>query len=169
MYDDTSGVGNPTLYYNSMAYSSRPTHYYDFSQSQWVPINAQHFAGGDGNEDSPAPLTGGGLATTEIDAGATEFAHLCFWKSMEYAYHLRAYGVTIYSVGFSSAVSASECDVLGEMANASTYVDSGGFTRTNTVYDPTQPVGLFFYATTPDQIKTDFQQIAQAVTGYLSP
>ena len=161
MYDDTKAV--PILYNNSMAYSGRPTHYYDFSQSEWVPITNNHAI--NASQDVPS---GSGGAFAEVNSGTAQFTHLCFWKAMEYAYQARMLGVTVYSIGYSAAVTDDECDVLGQMANSYSYVNASGTTITNLAYDPTEPVGQMYFATDASQITSDFEQIGQAVTGFLS-
>ncbi len=173
VFDDTV-TGSPVLYTNSMAYSGRPTHYYDFSISAWVPMVYNHTYN-DGCSDSTGGVWGNpGNAEVEIQS-PTQFGHLCFWKAMEYAYHARQLGVTIFTVGYSDAVQTGQCDVLAEMANAPSYtrVDNSSppvpyTVPSNPYFDRTQPSGLMFYATDANSIATDFQQIAASVTGYLA-
>ncbi len=93
------GAGN--IYRNAMAYSGRPTHYFDFSTSQWKPIPNNHVSNN--------------LAL-----------NLGNWKAQEYAWHARQAGVTIYTVGYGSSVDATECGLLADVANAVSVVSPNG-------------------------------------------
>jgi hypothetical protein len=140
----TDGLGN--YYRNSMAYSGRPTHYYDFSQSKWVPIPNNHVA-----DQAAFPLS--------------------IWKTKEYCWHARALGVTIYTVGYGAAVSQDEQVLLAELANATntTAGASGSYPDgTNINFNSAQPIGQQFYATNVTQISNDFYEVGQAISEALT-
>jgi len=135
---------NGNVYKDSMAYSGRPTHYYDFSQSKWVPIGDNH----------------NGTITTGLG----------YWKAQEYAWHARAMGVTIYTVGYGHSVHNDECVTLAEMANA-TNVSLADGTSSNFLsssYNIKQPIGEQFYATTNSEIIDDFKTIGTAINSALT-
>jgi hypothetical protein len=121
-----------------MAYSGRPTHYFDFSKSSWEPIPDNHI---------------GYLALG-----------LGNWKALEYAWHARAAGVTIYTVGYGGDVSTGEQVLLAQVANATNSTGAS----TGMLYNAGQPIGEQFYATTPDQISNDFYLIGTAINGALT-
>ena len=136
---------NGNIYRNAMCYAGRPTHYFDFSNSQWKPIPDNH------------------LQTVALPLGN--------WKAQEYAWHARQAGVTIFSVGYGSSVDASECSLLATVANAVNVVapdGSGGTTTNSQTYITGQPVGQQFYATTPADISNDFYQVGTAISGALT-
>lgn len=141
--------GNGNYYRNAMAWSGRPTHYFDFSQSRWVAVANNHV-----NNIQALPLGN--------------------WKVQEYAWHARALGVTIYTVGYGYYVNADEQVLLAQIANAtnttagnaqSPYVDGNG---TNIPFNSQQPIGAQFYATTPDEISNKFYFIGQAINAALT-
>ncbi len=150
----TDGSGN--YYKNAMAWSGRPTHYYDFSQSKWIPVANNHIKN-------------------------TQTLPLCYWKAREYAWHARALGVTIYTVGYGSLVSPDQQVLLAQIAN-STNTTAGNpqtwngsaitsYTAgpgTAITYNPGQPIGQQFYATNAADITTDFQAIGQAINAALT-
>jgi len=139
----TDGQGN--YYSNTMAYSGRPTHYYDFSQGKWVPVANNH----------------------ESDQQLLPIGN---WKAQEYAWHARALGVTIYTVGYGTLVDQAECQLLATIANSTNVVyPSGGGTATNdSAYNGNQPLGQQFYATTGAQISNDFYSVGQAINAALT-
>ena len=128
------------IYRNAMCYAGRPTHYFDFSTSQWKPIPDNH------------------LRTVALPLGN--------WKTLEYAWHARQAGVTIFTVGYGSAVDATECGILADVAN-SVKVITPDATNSHT-YITGQPVGQQFYATTPSDISNDFYQVGTAISGALT-
>jgi hypothetical protein len=134
----TDGKGN--IYRNTMAYSGRPTHYYDFSQSKWVTIPDNHVPN-------------------------TFVLPLGNWKAREYAWHARALGVTIYTVGYGTQVSPAEQVLLAQVANAT---NSTANPATNLPYNPSQPIGQQFYASTTNDISNDFYQVGTAINGALT-
>lgn len=134
----SDGAGH--IYRNAMAYSGRPTHYYDFSKGQWVAISNNHLA-------------------------SVQFLPLGYWKAEEYAWHARAAGITIYTVGYGSHVNDAQQLVLAQVANATNTTGYGG---SNISYNPSQPIGIQFQATTADQITADFQTIGQAINASLT-
>jgi hypothetical protein len=150
----TDGAGN--YYRNAMAWSGRPTHFYDFSQAQWVPVASNH---------SKNTLT----------------LPICNWKAQEYAWHARAQGVTIYTVGYGALVFPAQQVLLAQIANSTNttagnsqtfngsyvtnYVAGPG---TGITYNPSQPIGQQFYATTPADISNDFYQVGQAINAALT-
>jgi Flp pilus assembly protein TadG len=136
----TDGAGN--YYKNAMAYSGRPTHFYDFSQSKWVPFVQNHTY--PPNEALP----------------------LCIWKVQEYAWHARAAGVTVYTVGYGSLVDDSEQLLLAQVANATNTTAGGGSNLLS--WNQSQPLGQQFHATTTNDIIADFQSIAQAINAALT-
>jgi len=150
----TDGQGN--YYRNAMAWSGRPTHYFDFSQAKWMPIPNNH----DKN---------------------TLFLPLGSWKAEEYAWHARAAGVTIYTVGYGQLVYPSQQVLLAQIAN-STNTTAGNpqvFTGsavtsytpgpgTAIPYNPSQPIGEEFYATNATDISNDFFQVGQAINAALT-
>ncbi|MCE0484214.1 MAG: pilus assembly protein TadG-related protein [Methylacidiphilales bacterium] len=134
----TDGAGN--YYRNTMAWSGRPTHYYDFSQSKWIPIGSNHTI-------------------------STQFLPLGYWKAQEYAWHARAAGVTIYTVGYGGSVGQAQQVILAQIANATNTTAGGG---SNISYNPSQPIGQQFQATTTNEIYSDFQSIGQAINESLT-
>jgi hypothetical protein len=148
------GYGN--IWKDSMAWSGRPTHYFDFSQSKWVEVADNH--------------------TTQIQA-----LPLGNWKVQEYAWHARNMGVTIYTVGYGQLVTPDQQVVLAQVANATNTTagnSQGGqgttnFFYTNGVgtaisYNPSQPIGQQFYATNSTDISNDFYQVGQAINAALT-
>ncbi len=146
---DTGGYvsdGKGHYFRNTMAWSSRPTHYYDFSQSKWVPVADNHNAN-------------------------LQALPLGIWKSQEYAWHARALGVTIYTVGYGNLVSPAQCALLAQIANSTNVLSpdgSGGIQTNDNPFNPNQPIGQQFYATTPDQISNDFYSVGQAINEALT-
>lgn len=146
----TSGyVTDGTNYYrNTMAYSGRPTHYYDFSRSTWVSITHNHH-------------------TTE----PSFFTALGNWKAKEYAWHMRAQGVTIYTVGYGGLVSPDQQVLLAQVANATNTTAGSNILNpngTNIPFNDQQPIGQQFYATTPTEISNDFYIIGQSINTSLT-
>ena len=141
---DTGGyVTDGVSYYkNAMAYSGRPTHFYDFSTSSWVRFVQNHTY--PPNEALP----------------------LCIWKAQEYAWHARAAGVTIYTVGYGSLVDDTEQVVLAQVANSTNTTAGGGSNMLS--WNQNQPIGQQFHATTTNDIIADFQSIAQAINAALT-
>jgi len=123
-----------------MAWSGRPTHYYDFSRSSWEPIADNHH--------------------TNVQA-----LQLGNWKASEYAWHARALGVTIYTVGYGTLVTDAQQAFLAQIANSTNTTAGGG---SNTSFNPGQPIGQQFYATTTSQISNDFYSIGQAINAALT-
>ena len=148
--------GNGNYYRNSMAWSGRPTHYFDFSQGKWVPVADNHTKN-------------------------SQFLPICNWKSQEYAWHARAMGVTIYTVGYGQLVYPAQQVLLAQIAN-STNTTAGNpqtfngsavtsYTAgpgTAITYNPSQPVGQEFYATNSADISNDFFQVGQAINAALT-
>ena len=147
--------GNGNVYADSMAYSGRPTHYFDFSQSKWVAITDNHI------KDIQALPLGN-------------------WKVQEYAWHARNMGVTIYTVGYGYLVTPAEQVILAQVANSTNttagnpqggtgstffYTDGVG---TAITYNPNQPIGQQFYATNEAQISNDFYSVGQAINEALT-
>lgn len=132
--------GNGNYYPNAMAWSGRPTHYFDFSKSEWVPIGDNH--------------------TTNIQA-----LQLGNWKAWEYTWHARALGVTIYTVGYGTQVSQAQQAFLAQLANATNTTAGGG---SNISYNPGQPIGQQFYATNAAEISNDFYSVGQAINAALT-
>jgi Flp pilus assembly protein TadG len=150
----TDGAGN--YYRNSMAWSGRPTHYFDFSQAKWVAIGDNHTKN-------------------------TQFLPLCNWKCQEYAWHARDQGVTVYTVGYGQLVSPAQQVLLAQIANSTNttagnvQVYNGSAVTSYTAglgtaitYNPSQPIGQQFYATNAANIITDFFQIGQAINAALT-
>jgi Flp pilus assembly protein TadG len=134
--------GNGNIYRNAMAYSGRPTVYFDFSRSSWEPIPDNH----DKNQLA-LPLGN--------------------WKAQEYAWHARAMGVTIYTVGYGQDVNSSECALLATVANSTNVIVPGPTTNARS-FNPNQPIGQQFYATTPTDISNDFYQVGTAINASLT-
>jgi Flp pilus assembly protein TadG len=134
----SDGQGN--IYPNAMAWSGRPTHYYDFSRSSWEPITDNH--------------------DTNIQA-----LQLGNWKATEYAWHARSLGVTIYTVGYGTLVTGAQQAFLAQIANATNTTAGGG---SNVAFNASQPIGQQFYATTASQISNDFYSIGQAINAALT-
>ncbi len=84
-----------------MAWSGRPTHYYDVTQAKWVPVGNNHIKN-------------------------AQLFPIGNWKVAEYAWHARALGVTIFTVGYGSAVSDDEQALLAQVANATNTTAGGG-------------------------------------------
>ena len=102
------------------------------------------------------------------------FLALNYWQAQEYAWHARALGVTIYTVGYGSLVSPAQQVLLAQIANStnttagnqqSPYVDGPG---TAIVYNPSQPIGQQFYAATVTDISNDFYEVGQAINAALT-
>jgi Flp pilus assembly protein TadG len=134
---------NGTIFRNAMAWSGRPTHYYDFSNSTWVPIGTNH--------------------TKNV-----QMLPLGNWKAQEYCWHARALGVTIYTVGYGGAVSDAEQAFLATLANATNTSAGGGTNILPGNYNTAQPIGQQFYATNSDQIGVDFSNVATAINAALT-
>ena len=135
VYDGTN------YYRNAMAYSGRPTHYFDFTTSSWVPFTRNH-------EFSPGNAF-----------------PLCVWKAKEYAWHARASGVTIYTVGYGSHVNATEQVLLAQIANAT---NSTAYS-TNIIFNSKQPIGQLNSRPTPRPTSSnDFYQIGTAINAALT-
>jgi hypothetical protein len=132
--------GNGNYYPNTMAWSGRPTHYYDFSKSTWVAIADNH--------------------DTNI-----QFLQMGNWKAQEYAWHARALGVTIYTVGYGTLVTDAQQAFLAQLANATNTTAGGG---SNMPYNASQPIGAQFYATNAAQISNDFYSVGQAINEALT-
>jgi len=136
----SDGQTPPHYYPNAMAWSGRPTHYFDFSQSKWIPLADNH------DED-------------------LQFLPMGNWKAEEYAWHARALGVTIYTVGYGTLVTDAQQAFLAEIANATNTTAGGG---SNISYNPSQPIGQQFYATNATQISNDFYSVGQAINAALT-
>jgi Flp pilus assembly protein TadG len=141
-----AGPGGP-IYRNAMAYSGRPTHYFDFSTSQWLAIPDNHH--------------------TNVVAFP-----LGSWKAQEYAWHARDKGITIFTVGYGNAVNNDECAVLAQVANSTNVITPGGTAGTTVTnsrsYISQQPIGQQFYANTTNDISNDFYQVGTAISGALT-
>jgi Flp pilus assembly protein TadG len=148
--------GNGNYYRNAMAWSGRPTHYYDFSQAKWIPVADNH------NKN-------------------TQFLPLCNWKAQEYAWHARAQGVTIYTVGYGALVFPAQQVLLAQIANSTNTTAGNSQTfngsyvtnyiagpGTGITYNPSQPIGQEFYATNDTDISNDFYQVGQAINAALT-
>jgi hypothetical protein len=138
--DGPQGLATTHYYYNAMAYSGRPSHYYDFSQSKWIPVGDNHTPG-------------------------VQALPLGNWKAWEYAWHARALGVTIYTVGYGLKVLDAQQAYLAQIANATNTTAGGG---TAIAYNPSQPIGQEFYATNATQISNDFYSVGQAINEALT-
>jgi hypothetical protein len=134
----SDGAGH--TYKNAMAWSGRPTHYFDFSQAKWIPIASNH----DPN---------------------TQFLQMGNWKSWEYCWHARALGVTIFTVGYGSLVTDSQQLFLAQLANSTNTTAGGG---SNITFNPNQPIGQQFFATNSLQISNDFYSVGQAINAALT-
>jgi Flp pilus assembly protein TadG len=134
----TDGAGH--YYKNAMAYSGRPTHFFDFSQAKWVSISNNHL-------------------TNQV------LLPIGNWKASEYAWHARSAGVTIYTVGYGTLVTDAQQAFLAQIANATNTTAGGG---SNISYNPGQPIGQQFYATNSAQISNDFYQVGQAINEALT-
>lgn len=148
--------GNYQYYHNSMAWSGRPTHYFDFSRSKWVVIPTNH---------SPNQT----------------FLQLGNWKTVEYAWHAREAGVKIYAVGYGSYVSPSQQVLLAQIANSTntsagnSQTFSGGLVQnyidgvgTGITYNPNQPIGQQFFSTNSTGVSNNFYQVGQAINESLT-
>jgi Mg-chelatase subunit ChlD len=137
--------GSGNIYTDAMAWSGRPTHYYDFSQGKWIAVANNH--------------------KTNIQA-----LTLGDWKAEEYAWHARALGVTIYTVGYGGQVSAQQCAFLAQIANATNSISPGSpsLITNSSPYISTQPIGQQFYATSSADISNDFYSIGQAINAALT-
>jgi len=135
----TDGKGK--YYSNTMAWSGRPTHYFDFTQSKWVSIPNNHVIN-------------------------NLFLPIGNWKAEEYAWHARALGVTIYTVGYGSYVTPAECAMLAQIANATNTISASG--ESNISFNASQPIGQQFYATNSAQISNDFYSVGQAINEALT-
>jgi Flp pilus assembly protein TadG len=133
-------TGSVNIYRNTMAWAGRPTHYFDVTQSKWVPVANNH-------------------------VGNIQFLPIGNWKASEYCWHARAQGVTIYTVGYGSLVTEDEQAFLAQLANATNTTAGGGTAMT---YNPSQPIGQQFYATNAAQISNDFYSVGQAINEALT-
>ncbi len=132
--------GNGHYFRNAMAWSGRPTHYFDFTKSKWVPIADNH--------------------DTNV-----QFLQMGNWKAGEYAWHARALGVTIFTVGYGTLVDDQEQAFLAQIANATNTTAGGG---SNIPFNPSQPLGQQFFATNAAQISNDFFSVGQAINEALT-
>ena len=136
-----------------MAWSGRVTHYYDFTQSKWIAVNDNH--------------------TVNVQA-----LPMGTWKAQEYAWNMRAKGVTIYTVGYGELVYPNQQVILAQIANATnttagnpqsespySYTPGPG---TAISYNPNQPIGQQFYATTTNEISNDFYAVGSAINAALT-
>ena len=147
----TDGAGN--YFRDSMAYSGRPTHYYNFATSSWVPFHHNHIYDYYPYQNGEEALPMGN------------------WKVQEYAWHARAAGVTIYTVGYGNDVGDAEQLLLAQVANATNttgYASTNGGANVPISFSQTQPIGQQFHASDPTNIIADFQSIAQAINAYIS-
>jgi Flp pilus assembly protein TadG len=135
--------GAGKIWRNAMSWSGRPTHYYDFSRSTWVPMGTNH----DKN---------------------IQFLPLGNWKASEYCWHARAAGVTIYTIGYGSAVTDTEEAFLATLANATNTTAGGGTNFLPANYNTAQPIGQQFYATNASAIGVDFSNVATAINAALT-
>jgi Flp pilus assembly protein TadG len=135
------GAGN--IYRNAMCWSGRPTHYYDFSRSTWMPIGTNHVKN-------------------------QQFLPLGNWKASEYCWHARAAGVTIYTVGYGGAVTDTEQAFLATLANSTNTTAGGGSNFLPQNYNTLQPIGAQFYATNASEIGVDFSNVATAINAALT-
>jgi len=135
--------GSGNIYRNAMSWSGRPTHYFDFSRSTWVPIATNHVKN-------------------------VQMLPLGNWKASEYCWHARAAGVTIYTVGYGGAVTAGEQEFLATLANATNTTAGGGTNFLPANYNTQQPIGQQFYATNSDEIGVDFSNVATAINAALT-
>jgi hypothetical protein len=140
--DGPQGALTTHYYRNAMAWSGRPTHYFDLSQNKWVAISNNH--------------------ATSSNVIALPLGN---WKTREYAWHARALGVTIYTVGYGQYVSDAQQAFLAQIANATNTTAGGG---SNISYNPGQPIGQQFYATNATQISNDFYAVGQAINEALT-
>ena len=92
--------------------------------------------------------------TTWNTGNGTMATPMCNWKVLTYCTMARRSDVTIYTVGFDGA----DADILRAMAND----------RTATNYTATLPTGKFYDCNTPQDIVTNFTQIAQQILAFLS-
>ena len=103
------------------------------------------------------------------------------WKAQEYAWHARALGVTIYTVGYGQLVSPSQQALLAIIANSTNTTAGNTQTWNGTAvtsytpgpgtaitYNPSQPVGQQFYATNITDIGNDFYLVGQAINAALT-
>jgi Flp pilus assembly protein TadG len=132
-----------TVFRNAMAWSGRPTHYFDFSRSTWVPIGTNHVKN-------------------------LQMLPLGNWKAQEYCWHARAAGVTIFTVGYGGAVSDTEQAFLATLANATNTSAGGGTNILPANYNTAQPIGEQFYATNATEIGVDFSNVATAINAALT-
>ena len=132
--------GNGNYYPNAMAWSGRPTHYYDFTKSSWVRITQNHVSN-------------------------VQALPMGNWKAEEYAWHARALGVTIYTVGYGTLVTDAQQVFLAEIANSTNTTAGGG---SNIAYNPNQPIGEQFYATNAAAISNDFYSVGTAINAALT-
>lgn len=135
--------GSGNIWRNAMCWSGRPTHYYDFSRSTWMPIGTNHVKN-------------------------LQFLPLGNWKASEYCWHARAAGVTIYTVGYGGAVSDTEQAFLATLANATNTTAGGGSNFLPQNYNTLQPIGQQFYATNASEIGVDFSNVATAINAALT-
>jgi hypothetical protein len=135
--------GTGRIYRNAMCWSGRPTHYYDFSRSTWVPIGTNHVKN-------------------------LQFLPLGNWKASEYCWHARVAGVTIFTVGYGGAVSDTEQAFLATLANATNTTAGGGTNFLPANYNTAQPIGQQFYATNATEIGDDFSNVATAINAALT-
>jgi hypothetical protein len=138
--DGPQGAAGTHYYKNARAWSGRPTHYYDFSKASWEPIADNH----------------------DINIQALPLGN---WKAWEYAWHARALGITIYTVGYGQLVTEAQQAYLAQIANATNTTAGGG---TAITYNPSQPIGQQFYATNATQISNDFYSVGQAINEALT-
>jgi Flp pilus assembly protein TadG len=150
----SDGAGN--IYKNAMAWSGRPTHYYDFTQAKWIPVADNH--------------------TRNV-----QVLPMGTWKAREYCWHARALGVTIYTVGYGQLVTPAQQVLLAQIANSTNTTAGNPQTFNGTqitsytagpgtaiTYNPSQPIGQQFYATNATDISNDFYQVGQAINEALT-
>ncbi len=92
--------------------------------------------------------------TTWSTGAGTMATPMCNWKVLTYCTMARRSDVTIYTVGFDGA----DANILRAMAND----------RSATNYTSTLPTGKFYDCNTPQDIVTNFTQIAQQILAFLS-
>lgn len=122
--------------------------------SQWTNINVMSINGGPTHYYDFRVAGWSNFKTWSDSKGTNMSTAMCNWKVMTYCSQARKRDILVYTVGFDGA----DSNILASMAN-----DRGA-----TNYNSSEPTGRFYDCNTPQDIVTNFTQIAQQILAFLS-
>jgi len=137
-----------------MAWSGRPTHFYDFSRPN-------------------------GCLSQTITSKNTLTLPICNWKAQDMLACAGPGRDHLYGRVWRSRFPHNKCFWPNRQSTNTTAGNSQTFNGsyvtnyvagpgTGITYNPTQPIGQQFYATTPADISNDFYQVGQAINAALT-